>query len=270
MNKRVAMIIPMKGKINLLVRLLLSIVYHSSYDKESLDIYIADTGSTEKEKNMVKRFIGRIEEENGIHCIFIEYDYYNFAKINNDVVKNHIRKDTDLILFCNNDVELINDAISICVGEYCNSEETAGTIGARLMFPDNTVQHAGIVVRYGQNGQPSFTHAMLKKPFKLKKNVSRVLSWGNTGAFMLISYKTFIENGMFPEGYTACFEDVELNLRVLREGKENITRMDAICFHNESSTRDRAVNSGDIEKIRLYVNSDPFFKERYKKITATK
>ena len=267
MNKRVAMIIPIKGKVNLLVRLLLSIVYHSSYDRDYLDIYIADTGSTEKEKAMIKRFISRLEEENGLHCTFIEYEFYNFAKINNDVVKHHIRKDTDLILLCNNDVELINDAISICVMEYDENDDTIGTVGARLMFPDNTVQHAGIVVRYNKNNQPIFSHAMLKKPFKLKKNVTRLVSWGNTGAFMLVSYKTYLDIGMLPEGYNICFEDVEFNLRLLKDGKKNITRLDAICFHNESSTREKTVSDADVKKIREFVNSDQFFKERYKKLT---
>lgn len=269
-KKRVAMIVPMKGKVNLLVRLLLSIVYHSSYDRDYLDIYIADTGSSEKEKAMVKRFLFRVEEENNLHCKMIEYDFYNFAKINNDVVRHHIRKDTDFVLLCNNDVELINDAISVCVMELSENEGTVGTVGARLMFPDNTVQHAGIVVRYNKSGQPTFTHAMLKKPFKMKKNITRLVSWGNTGAFMMVSYKDYIENGLMPEGYNICFEDVEFNLRLLRQGRDNITRLDAICFHNESSTREKTVSDADVKKIRAYVNGDSFFKERYNKITASK
>lgn len=260
----------MKGKVNLLVRLLLSIVYHSSYDRKYLDIYIADTGSTEKEKNLVKRFIGRIEEENDLHCVFLEYDFYNFAKINNDVVRHHIRKDTDIIILCNNDVELINDMITICVNELSENEDTVGTIGARLMFPDNTVQHGGILVRYNANGQPTFSHAMLKKPFRLKKDVHRLLSWGNTGAFMVVSYNNFIDYGMLPEGYNKCFEDVEFNLRLLRDGKENITRLDAIGFHNESSTRERSVDKNDVAKIRAFVTSDQFFKERYNKLMNKK
>lgn len=265
-TQRIAMVVLMKGKINLLVRLLLSIVYHSEYDRDYLDIYIADTGSTEKEKKMVKRFIKRMEEENSLNITFIEYDHYNFSEINNDVVLKHVRKDTDIILLCNNDVELINDAISLCADECVENADKIGTIGARLMYPDNTVQHAGITVLFTKNGIPSYTHALLKKPFKINKDVKRVFSWGNTGAFMMVPYKLFIEYGMLPTGYKECFEDVEFNLNLLKSGKENITRLDAICFHNESSTREKRVDDDDIKKIRAYTIADPFFKERYDRL----
>ena len=42
----------------------------------------------------------------------MEFDYYNFAQINNEVVYEYVSNDTELVLFCNNDIELINDAIS--------------------------------------------------------------------------------------------------------------------------------------------------------------
>ena len=48
----------------------------------------------------------------------IEFEFYHFAGTNNDVVRDHCDNDTDLLLFCNNDIELINDAISEMVSLY--------------------------------------------------------------------------------------------------------------------------------------------------------
>ena len=251
---RIAMIIPMKGKISLIVQLLLSIVYYCKYDRTKLDIYIADTGSDENEKKIIRYFLRRLKKENNLNCFFIEYDYYNFAKINNDVVRNHLKEDTDLILLCNNDVKLINDAISMSVDTWEQNKEDVGTVGVRLMYPDNTVQHAGIFMKYFQTIKKSvgFGHLLRKKPFVTHDN-GVIETWGNTGAFLLISKKDFMEAGMLNEGYKMCFEDVELNLRMIIKGKRNLTNLDALCFHLDSATRKNEIDNDDVKRIREFV-----------------
>lgn len=239
--KKLAIIVPMKGKIHLIVNLLNSIVYHSIYDRKLMKIYIADTGSTDKEKQLLKHYIKRLKEEENLECVFIEYDYYNFAKINNDVVKNHIDEDTELILLCNNDIELINDAISIAVGVY---DEDTGTVGVRLMFKNNLVQHCGIIL---VKGLP--THILYKKPFPKDGSVKKYKSYGNTGAFMLTSKKLWEEIGGLNENYERCFEDVEYNVECLYRGKANKTICDAICWHQESATRERTPLKEDVLKL---------------------
>ena len=85
------------------------------------------------------------------------YDYYNFAKINNDVVKNHVSEDTELLLFSNNDIKVLNNAISQMVEVYLKNKKGIGTIGARLHFEDNTIQHGGIVTFLGQNNNGKYS-----------------------------------------------------------------------------------------------------------------
>ena len=84
----------------------------------------------------------RIELPLGPKINLIEFDYYNFAKINNEVIFNHLNNE-ELVLFLNNDVKILNDAISECVKEF-KINKIAGTVGIRLHFEDNTVQHAGV------------------------------------------------------------------------------------------------------------------------------
>lgn len=237
-NAKLAIIVPMKGKVELLMGLINSISYHSKYDRSLMKIYIADTGSSPQEKKIVNEYLKRMHDYDGIQSIFIEYNYYNFAKINNDVVKNHVDEDTDLLLLCNNDVELINDAISMVVDKYADG---IGTVGARLMYKNNLVQHCGMLIKNG-----GVTHFLLKKPFDKKYEGTICNSYGNTGAFMLTSKKLWEDIGGLNERYKVCFEDVEYNLECLVNRKlKCLTLCDAVCFHYESLTRGRGIDKGD-------------------------
>ena len=246
--KKLAIIVPTKGKINLLISLLNSIVYHSSYDRNFFKVYIADTGSTDKEKEMIKYYLKRLKDEENLECVFIEYDYYNFAKINNDVVKNHIDNDTELILLCNNDIELINDAISMSVKEY---DKNTGTIGVRLMFKNNLVQHCGIVMT---KGFPR--HLYYKCPFPKVHNGKILRTYGNTGAFMLTSKEVWDSIGGLNENYERCFEDVEYNLSCLFNGKKNKTLFDAVCWHHESATRKKEPLLNDTKRLLIFYSKN--------------
>ena len=262
MRPKLSIIIPMKGKISLITQLLLSIYYHCGYDRNRMDIILADTGSSDVEKKLVKFFIGRLKRENNMNCKMVEYDYYNFSKINNDVVNHHISDDTELILFMNNDMMLINDAISMAVDTYERNKEDVGTVGIRLMYADNTVQHAGIDIVYYTKFTESVgaTHYLIRKPF-IVKDRGEVTTCGNTGAFMLVSRKDFISVGGFNEEYEGCFEDVEFNMQMLLKGRRNITNIDAICFHYESATRGRVVNKTDVKRLQTFILEKPSLKK---------
>jgi glycosyltransferase involved in cell wall biosynthesis len=110
---KVAVIIPTKSKLDILFKCLDSFRNKSNYN--NYKIYIADTGSSDNEILSIQNYIDNHDYQ---RYELIRYDYYNFAKINNDVVNNHIDKDTELLLFSNNDIELLNDAVSIMVDQY--------------------------------------------------------------------------------------------------------------------------------------------------------
>ena len=242
--KKLAIIIPTKGKINLLIGLLNSIVYQSKYDRSLMIIYIADTGSSDEDKGLIKYYLERLKNEEDLNCVFIEYDYYNFAKINNDVVKNHIDKDTELILLCNNDIELVNDAITLVVNEF---DDMTGTVGARLLFKNNVVQHCGMTIEDGY-----IKHLFYKKPFPKKYSDATIKTFGNTGAFMLTSKKLWDEIGGLNEKYERCFEDVEYNFTCMKKKKWNKTVFPAICWHLESATREKKPLLNDANLLKEF------------------
>jgi hypothetical protein len=76
----------------------------------------------------------------------IKYDYYNFAVLNNDIVRNHLEPDSDHLLFCNNDVIVVDDCVNAMVHLMSTSKEPLGTIGCRLLYEDGTIQHDGQLI----------------------------------------------------------------------------------------------------------------------------
>lgn len=243
--KKIAIIVLTKDKVDLILRLLNSIVFRSKYDLNMMGVYVADTGSSEKNKLVLKNHLEYLHENFGLKSKLIIYDHYNFAAINNDVVKNHISEDTELLLLCNNDIELINDAISETVKEYENRDTPVGTVGARLLFDDLKVQHMGIQMR--KSGIPYHLFRDSYFPKEYENKVGNV--WGNTGAFMLTSLETWNEIGGLNENYIECFEDVEYNLECMNLGKSNYCAFNAMCYHKESQTRSGKIRAEDVATL---------------------
>lgn len=237
---KVSIIIPTKGNIELVKQCVESLYGQGGYLGHSMRTIIADTGSTPEELEELKRYVSGLQfRSNHAHFVkVVEYDFYNFAVINNDVVENHVEKDTELLLFCNNDIKVINNAIDLMVDTYLKNKKTVGTIGARLHYGDNTVQHSGIITFVRQDMGIGISHHGLRSYYNYHDSMVRDV-FGNTAAFMMISKKLFDDIGGFNTSYRECFEDVELNVECINRGKENIFLGNAVCYHYESQTRNK-------------------------------
>lgn len=243
---KVAVITLTKGKINLLTQCISSFIDHC--DSNLYEYFVADTGSTDDEKNELKSFIK--ENESRIKINFIEYDYYNFGKINNDVVRNHVDSSFEYILFCNNDIKLLNNVLLGMLNVFKTYANT-GTVGCRLHYGDNTVQHDGIVGLMSKKDGFNVSHFGFKSYYKYAPFIKKV--FGNTGALLMIRKNTFERSGYFNESYTACFEDVELNVKCILSGYENYNDGSLVAYHYESQSRND--DPDDIEKLKFdYIN----------------
>ena len=236
-KEKVTIIIPNKNKFNLLRDCIIS--FFEKCNKDLFDIVVADTGSNDEEIEKIKQLV-----YNYSNVKLIQYDYYNFSKINNDVVKNHLSENTEFILFCNNDIKILNDVIYHMLTVFRNYP-IAGTVGARLHFEDNTIQHDGILLYYMEkNNYLGVTHQNFKNYYNFNIGIREVV--GNTGALMMIRKKTFIKCGMFNETYSECLEDVELNLNCILSGHKNYIS-DSVSYHYESQTRNE--DDGRVERF---------------------
>jgi GT2 family glycosyltransferase len=257
---KVAIIIPTKGKVELLRDCVDS--YFDHCDKSKFDIFIADTGSTDDEKKWIR--------ENIKNITLIEYDYYNFAKINNNVVKNLPDNKYDFLLFSNNDIKILNDVITGMLSVFENNKN-AGTVGARLHFGDNTIQHNGIFISMNskKNNAIGVGHVNLTNYYNYYNGTSQTL--GNTGGLLMIRENLFNSLGGFNENYISCFEDVELNVMCLTKGFKNYNNSDCVAYHYESQTRNEDPDNmkkliidyndnlikcveSNIDKIKTYIN----------------
>jgi GT2 family glycosyltransferase len=254
---KVAIIIPTKGKVEMLFDCVKS--FYDNCNHNLFDIFIADTGSTNSEKDFIKTNIlpiGNIK--------LIEYDFYNYATINNDVVKNHLSDKHEFILFCNNDVKILNNIIYGMLRIF-KVNQRVGTVGARLHFDDNTIQHDGILTLIDKNKSFQITHLNFKSYYNFNTSIKSVI--GSTAALLMIRKKVFEKCGYFNENYFECFEDVELNLKCLTLGFENYYDGSLVAYHYESQTRNDSLEKSDRMKVDFYSTLQPFFiknLERYK------
>ncbi len=126
--------------------------------------------------------------------------------------------------------------------------ENVGIAGALLLFPDLSVQHAGIEL-YGQGPWPIYPynvgsgHSALTPGLAISREVPSV-----TGACFAISKDLFDEVGGFDDTYLNACEDVDLNLRVRETGHKIWFESKAILIHDESSTRKWTMGGDTIRK----------------------
>jgi GT2 family glycosyltransferase len=230
-DPKVTVIIPTKNNFDILLDNITSWNEYVKY--KNYNIIIADTGS---DSDVLAKYDQLLSDKVSV----VKYDYYNFAKINNDVVNNHVNADTEIVLFCNDDIELMNDALSRCVEIYRSDRLNIGTIGIRLHYENSSVQHCGIEAHITDN-KLHLSHVDLKKTndYSIHVNYNSI---GNTGAFLMINKNLFTVLGQFNENYIECFEDVELNFTCLLNDKKNVTVNDAVAYHLESITRNKSEN----------------------------
>jgi GT2 family glycosyltransferase len=174
-----------------------------------------------------------VNEKNNI--TLIQYDYYNFAKINNDVVKNHISNEFEFLLFTNNDIKLLNDVIYEML-KIMKLGNHVGTVGARLHYENNLIQHDGMFMYFNTKTKIfNVSHMGLKSYYNYKNGIKEVI--GSTAALLMIRKNVFEKVGLFNENYNECFEDVELNLTCHINGYKNFYVGNAVAYHYESQTR---------------------------------
>lgn len=252
----VSIIIPTKDKIELLIDCIQSIIEHTC--NVQYEIIIADTGSAEFNRKRLCKWIDDNGKRPSLYRIrIIDYDYYNFAKINNDVVKNYLSGKCNYIVFCNNDIKLLNDAIDQCLLVF-KRNKNVGTVGIRLHYKNNSIQHNGIEIVFGLGNIVGFTHRNKDSYYKYDRDVVEVV--GNTAAFLMIERSIF-EKYYFNENYQECFEDVELNLEMLRLGRKNYQVGQAVAYHYESQSRNDNPDKHE-RLVQDYLNNLlPFFKK---------
>lgn len=248
---KVAIIILHKEKNDLLFQCIDSFLKSTSY--ENYKIFIGDTGSSEfKLKEIREKYFSLIDNDK---LELIELNRYHYSQNTNNMV-SILSDDFECILFLNNDIKFIedNDCLSRMVLTYLENPRGCGTVGARLHYENNSVQH-GSIVAYLINNQFRLTHESLGSYYKYYDFVKRDV-FGNTFACCLVSKILYNKIGGLNTKYITCFQDVEFNTECTKLGKVNIFNGEAVAYHLESQSRSKDDETlrkehEDMEKVLL-------------------
>jgi glycosyltransferase involved in cell wall biosynthesis len=143
------------------------------------------------------------------------------------------------VLFLNNDTEPFENWLAPLV-ETLETQPRAGAVGSKLLYPDGTVQHAGMVIKPFLPGELiRWDHLYRRcRPDATVVNRTREFQ-AVTGAALLMPRDLFDAIGGFDEGYVNGWEDVDLCLRVRETGRRVFYEPRSVLLHHESMTPGR-------------------------------
>lgn len=185
---------------------------------------------------------------------------FNYSSINNFAVK-HAKG--EIIGLINNDVEVISNEWLTEMVSHCLREDI-GCVGAKLYYPNDTIQHAGIILGIGgvaghsHKYFPRHNHGYFSR-LKVVQNLSAV-----TAACLLVRKSVFEQvNGLNENDLTVAFNDVDFCLKVQKAGYRNIWTPYAELYHHESISRGAEDNP---EKIARFNKEVDYMKETWSDI----
>lgn len=223
----VSVIIPNKDEKETLEKCLRSVWERTIY--RNYEIIIVENNSETQE---ILDYYEEIDGRNGVHVVYWDREF-NYSAINNFGVR-HAKG--QYLLFLNNDMEVIGGDWMGELLAHCQRPDT-GAAGARLYYPDDTVQHAGIIVGLGGIAGNLFVglkryHSGYMHRESLQQDLSAV-----TAACMMVKREAFEAVGGFEERLAVAFNDVDLCLKMGEKGYRIVYDPYAELYHYESKTR---------------------------------
>ncbi|WP_051155948.1 glycosyltransferase family 2 protein [Leucothrix mucor] len=241
-NYKISIIIPTRDKVELLDRCIQSIIQKSTY--KNYEIIIVNNDSKEKR---TLDFLSSIDQLPNISVISYKRPF-NFSAMNNYAVK---KAKGDIILLLNNDTEVISNTWLNELLRYA-IHPNVGCVGAKLIYADHTIQHAGIIL--GINGVAG--HAHRGQNMKSNGYFNRLNQVQNfsamTAACLMVRKDTYLQAGGLTERLAISMNDVDFCLKIKELGYRNIWTPHALLYHHESQSRGTAVNA----KVKRITNKE--------------
>jgi GT2 family glycosyltransferase len=147
---------------------------------------------------------------------------------------------SEWVVLLNNDTVAQPDWLSSLV-RYAAARERLGAVGSKLLFPDATVQHAGVVFSRQLTPQHIYLGFPADHPAVAKSREFQAI----TGACLLIRHELFQESGGFDAAFVNGYEDIDLCLRLRKRGYQIHYCHESVLYHLESATRGFAANTSN-------------------------
>ena len=257
----VSLIIPTRDRLALLRPCIDGLLHRTDYP--DLEIVIVDNESREPE---TLAYLGALADTRGVRVIRVE-GAFNFSRLNNEGVKAASGTVVGLV---NNDIEVIESKWLREMVSHA-ARPGVGAVGAMLLYPDDTIQHAGVILGIG--GVAGHIYKRLSRGHAgdfgraaLVQNLSAV-----TAACLVVRRDLYVETGGLNDvDLPVAFNDIDLCLRLRERGYLNLWTPFAKLYHLESASRgpdDTAQRRPGFAKERAYmeerwsdvISNDPYY-----------
>lgn len=254
----ISIVIPNKDHVDDLKRCINSILEKSTYD--NYEIIVVENNSVE-EKTF--SYYKQIENDKITVVTYApsEGEGFNYSKVNNYGVSF---AKGEYVLLLNNDTEVITVNWLEEMLMYAQREDVA-CVGAKLYYPDKTIQHAGVVLALGAHRTAGHSHYMQHREnlgymgrLCYTQDVSAV-----TGACLLVKKVLFEKVGGLGEDFAVSLNDVDFCLKLRELGYLNVFTPFAELYHYESISRGSDMNGNNAER---YNKESDYFKAKWKEV----
>ena len=248
---KVSIIVPTRDRVELLRTCVGGLLEKTDYP--NFEVIIADNGSVEPETH---RYLGEVAVDERVRVVNWPLAF-NYSAINN-YAASFARG--QFLCLLNNDIEIITPDW-LCELVRHGLRPGVGAVGAKLLYPDRSIQHAGVVIGMGNaaghahrglpEGDPGYFAQAL-----IARGASAV-----TGACLVVRKAHFeAVGGLDEEGLAVAYNDVDLCLKLARAGLRNVYVPSAALVHHESKSRGLDFAP---EHLARYLRELTVFQERW-------
>ena len=237
----ISIIIPTKDKAEVLDTCLSSIYRKTSY--KNYEIIVIDNNSQEEKTfSLLKSY----QKEYKNFKYFTYQCPFNYSYLNNEAVK---KAKGEYVLLLNNDTEVISENWLHDMVGYA-MQNHVGCVGAKLLYPNRTVQHAGVVIGVGGIAM----HANVSTGDEQYGYFGRLISvydWSCvTAACLMVKKSKYLEVDGLDENLKVAYNDVDFNLKLLSKGYSHVVLPNVKLFHYESLSRGNDMREDQIKRFK--------------------
>ena len=257
----VSILIPNKDHVADLKKCMDSIEEKSTY--RNFEFIIVENNSTEEE---TFAYYKEIEKRDNVRVLYYKEEF-NYSRINNFGAKE---ANGEYVLLLNNDTEMIEpdsikEMLDVCM------RPDVGIVGAKLIFEDNTIQHAGVIIGFGGVAG----HAFIGQDRDDNGYFSRIISVQDlsavTAACLMVRRSVFDELEGLNEEFKVAFNDIDFCLKVRKAGYLVVYNPYAQFYHYESKSRGQEDSADKVARFQqeiglfgerwgeLLENGDPYY-----------
>lgn len=255
----VSIVIPTRDRADLLATCVNGLKHNTDYP--SYDVVIVDNGTVQPE---ALRLLGDLQKDSRF-SVLSRPGPFNYARLSNDGAR---ASQSGILVFLNNDTDLFDSGWLKALVRWAVKPEV-GVVGAKLLFPNGKIQHAGVILGMGGIAghvyRRSLRHASgYMHQLEVAREVTAV-----TAACIAIDRAKFEAIGGFDEhNLPIDLNDIDLCLRVAERGWTNIWTPESVAIHMQSASRGLAIDPfGKYRRERTYfaerwaeaIRDDPYF-----------